>query len=87
MTEIKVEPEQQIIELTMMLDEVRARAWSLQEENAKLKADREHVGISLLHEAEEREWCDEYNAFVRRENRALSTPWLIEMECDDDDDE
>jgi len=58
----------------------------LRAENIALQRDKTIVGDSLRDEAEVREWCAEYNEFVNRLNRNLSTPWLELLVCEEDDD-
>lgn len=53
-----------------------AEAEELRRQLQQLQADREIVGEELLSEAENRQFCDEYNAYVTRVNARLSTPWL-----------
>lgn len=44
---------------------------------AHLVSDGEHIASALRDEAEQREWCDEYEAFVRRVNVGLQEMTLL----------
>lgn len=48
----------------------------VREELQKSQADFENVAAALLTEAQERDWCDEYNNFVTNTNKLLKVSAL-----------
>jgi hypothetical protein len=68
------------------IEDLKREVETLKAENTALKRDRETVGFRLRDEAQAREWCDEYNDFVKDVNQSCSTPWLEAISCDGDDE-
>lgn len=46
------------------------------ERNLTLRNDLKIIADALLEEAQEREWCSEYDSYVDRVNARTSEPWL-----------
>jgi hypothetical protein len=58
----------------------------LRDENTALTRDLSIIAGRLHDEAEEREWCEEYNDFVSVTNRSCTQPRLEPLVYEEDDD-
>lgn len=67
------------------LPPLRQQVEDLTAEVAKLKRQRDIVGVMLRDEAYEREWCSDYNWFVSQVNGTCGEPWLLPIDdCEDE---